>query len=168
MAAQIGPHSAGDVIVALDRRLAGKFVLAALVAAVSAIAAVGGYIFLVGSSSALLEADASQLVAHGEAIYATARVLPDWWDYFSGGRITTKGNAAYLILQLWTPDGAFALNQLRNDVRRATLLSTGQELQVRRVGRRLLIEGLPVLPPAMPFNVVKLELDGPAEPQFYY
>jgi mono/diheme cytochrome c family protein len=68
-AAQIGPHSTNDVIVALDRRLAGKFVLAAVVAAASAIAAVGGYIFLVGSSSALLEADDSQLVAHGEAIY---------------------------------------------------------------------------------------------------
>jgi alpha-L-fucosidase len=105
---------------------------------------------------------------HGEAIYATERILPDWWDYFSGGRITTRGNNAYLILQLWTPTGAVSLNQLRNDVRRATLLASGQELTVRREGRRLLIEGLPALPPATPFNVIKLELDGPATPQFYY
>ena len=144
---------------------------------VSCVAAGGNYLLNVGPdpdgviplpACERLLAIGRWMQTHGEAIYATARVLPDWWDYFSGGRITTKGNAAYLILQLWTPDGAFALNQLRNDVRRATLLSTGQELQVRRVGRRLLIEGLPILPPAMPFNVVKLELDGPAEPQFYY
>jgi mono/diheme cytochrome c family protein len=68
-AAQIGPHSANDVIVAMDRPLAGRFALAAAVAAVSAIAAVGGYIFLVGSSSTLLEPDDTRLVAHGEAIY---------------------------------------------------------------------------------------------------
>ena len=105
---------------------------------------------------------------HGEAIYATERILPDWWDYFSGGRITTKGNNAYLILQLWTPTGVVSLNQLGNNVRRAELLATGQELTVRREGRRLLVEGLPPLPPALPFNVIKLELDGPATPQFYY
>ena len=66
------------------------------------------------------------------------------------------------------PTGVLSLNQLRNDVRRAVLLATGQELAVRREGRRLLIEGLPALPPALPFNVIKLELDGPAAPQFYY
>lgn len=105
---------------------------------------------------------------HGEAIYETERILPDWWDYFSGGRITTRGNTAYLILQLWTPTGVVSLNQLGNDVRRAELLATGQALHARREGRRLLIEGLPPLPPALPFNVIKLELDGPATPQFYY
>ncbi|MBL8580441.1 MAG: cytochrome c [Mesorhizobium sp.] len=53
----------------MDRPLAGRFALAAAVAAVSAIAAVGGHIFLVGSSSALLEPDDTRRVAHGEAIY---------------------------------------------------------------------------------------------------
>jgi alpha-L-fucosidase len=105
---------------------------------------------------------------HGEAIYGTERILPDWWDYFSLGRMTTRGNTAYLILEAWSPNGSLSLNQLKNKVRRATLLATGQELQARREGRRLLIEGLPPVPPAMPFNVVKLELDGPAAPQFYY
>jgi alpha-L-fucosidase len=105
---------------------------------------------------------------HGEAIYGSQRILPDWWDHFSTGRITTRDNIAYLVVQLWSPTGALSLNQLQNDVRRATLLASGQELQVRRIGRRVLIEGLPALPPAMPFNVVKLELDGPAKPQVYY
>ncbi|WP_027151830.1 cytochrome c [Mesorhizobium sp. WSM2561] len=53
----------------MDRRLAARFALAAAVAATSAIAAFGGYMFLVGTSSALLEPDDPQLVAHGEAIY---------------------------------------------------------------------------------------------------
>jgi S-disulfanyl-L-cysteine oxidoreductase SoxD len=53
----------------MDRRLARGFALAVAVAAASAIAAVGGYIFFVGSSSSLLEPDDLQLVAHGEAIY---------------------------------------------------------------------------------------------------
>ncbi len=108
------------------------------------------------------------LETHGEAIYGTERLLPDWWDHTSTGRITTKDNIAYLIVQLWSPTGSLSLNQLQNDVRRATLLATGQTLTVRREGRRLLIEGLSPLPPALPFNVVKLELDGPAAAQFYY
>jgi alpha-L-fucosidase len=144
---------------------------------VSCVAAGGNYLLNVGPdpdgviplpACERLLAIGRWMQTHGEAIYGTERVLPDWWDYFSGGRITTKDNVAYLILQLWTPAGSLALNQLKNDVRRACLLATGQELQVRRSGRRLLIEGLPTLPPALPFNVVKLELDGPAEPQFYY
>jgi alpha-L-fucosidase len=105
---------------------------------------------------------------HGEAIYGSQRILPDWWDYFSAGRIITRDNLAYVVIQTWSPTGTVALGQLKNEVRRATLLGNGQELAVRRDGRRLLIEGLPVTPPAAPYNVVKLELDGPAAPQYYY
>lgn len=105
---------------------------------------------------------------HGEAIYGSQRILPDWWDYFSAGRIITRDNLAYVVIETWSPTGALSLGQLKNDVRRATLLGNGQELQVRRAGRRLYIEGLPATPPAAPFNVVKLELDGRAEPQFFY
>jgi S-disulfanyl-L-cysteine oxidoreductase SoxD len=53
----------------MDRHLAGRFALAVAGAAASAVAAVGGYIFLVGTSSALLEADDPQVVKRGEAIY---------------------------------------------------------------------------------------------------
>jgi mono/diheme cytochrome c family protein len=51
------------------RSLAGKLALGAAVAAASAIAAIGGYIFLAGTSSALLDPDDTQVVTHGEAIY---------------------------------------------------------------------------------------------------
>lgn len=108
------------------------------------------------------------LATHGEAIYGSQRLLPDWWDYFSAGRITTHGNNAYLIVETWLPTGKLSLGQLKNKVLRATLLANGQELTVSRSGRRLCIEGLPVTPPAAPFNVVKLELDGPAAPQYFY
>jgi alpha-L-fucosidase len=105
---------------------------------------------------------------HGEAIYGSQRILPDWWDYFSAGRIITRDNLAYVVIETWSPGGVISLGQLQNDVRRATLLGNGQALRVERAGRRLLIEGLPVTPPAAPFNVVKLELDGPATPQYFY
>jgi mono/diheme cytochrome c family protein len=51
------------------RSLAGKLALGAAVAAASAIAAIGGYIFLAGTSSALLDPDDTQVVTNGEAIY---------------------------------------------------------------------------------------------------
>jgi alpha-L-fucosidase len=108
------------------------------------------------------------LQAHGEAIYGSQRLLPDWWDYTSFGRITARDTFAYLIIQDWSPGGVISFGQLKNQVLRATLLSTGQELQVRREGRRIIIAGLPVFPPSMPYNVVKLELDRPAEAQYYY
>ena len=105
---------------------------------------------------------------HGEAIYGSEHHLPNWWDYFSMGRITTRGSNAYLLVETWSPNGTIALGQLKNEVLRATLLGSGQELSVRRCGRQLLVEGLPPTPPAAPFNVVKLELDGPAAPQYFY
>lgn len=108
------------------------------------------------------------LEVHGEAIYGTERLFPDWWDFFSIGRITTKGNHAYLVVQTWSPRGFLSLHHIKNQVLRATLLSTGQDLPVRREGRRLIIEGLPVNPPALPFNVIKLELDGDAQAQYFY
>jgi alpha-L-fucosidase len=115
-----------------------------------------------------LHAIGGWMQTHGEAIYATERILPNWWDYTTSGRITTRGSTAYMIVETWHPTGFLSINQLKNEVRRATLLATGQELRVRREGRRLLIKGLPPSPPAFPYNVVKLELDGPAEAQFYY
>jgi alpha-L-fucosidase len=105
---------------------------------------------------------------NGEVIYGSERQLPDWWDYTSTGKIITHGNCAYVVIQNWQPDGYISLSQLKNQVKRATLLATGQELRVQRDGRRVRITGLPPLPPALYYNVIKLELDGPAEPQYYY
>lgn len=108
------------------------------------------------------------LKVHGEAIYGTERTLPNWWDYTSTGRITTKGSNAYAILQYWDSSGQIILPQLANTVHSALLLGNGQELTVKHDRRRLIVEGLPPTPPAMPFNVIKLELDGTPKAQFYY
>ena len=108
------------------------------------------------------------LKVHGEAIYGSERLLPAWWNYASRGQVTTKGDCAYLVIENWLPDGEAIIQSLKNEVRAATLMATGQPVQVRRSGRRIILSGLPEYPPAMPFNVVKLELDGPAEVQYFY
>ena len=68
---------------------------------VSCVAAGGNYLLNVGPdpdgviplpACERLLAMGQWLQVHGEAIYGTDRPLPDWWDYFSGGRITTKGD----------------------------------------------------------------------------
>ena len=144
---------------------------------VSCAAAGGNYLLNVGPDpdGAIPQPAYERLLAigqwmerHGEAIYGSEHHLPNWWDYFSMGRITTRGSNAYLLVETWSPNGGIALGQLKNEVLRATLLGSGQELSVRRCGRQLLVEGLPPTPPAAPFNVVKLELDGPVAPQYFY
>ncbi len=108
------------------------------------------------------------LKIHGEAIYGTERFLPNWWDHTSTGRITTKGTTAYLIVQNWSSSNQIVLSQLRNTVDSAVLLGNGQELSVKRDGRRLIVHGLPTIPPSMPLNIIKLELVGQPEAQYYY
>lgn len=108
------------------------------------------------------------LEAYGEAIYGTERILPNWWDFTFGGRVTTKGNCAYVILQSWPTNGRLVLFQLANAVERAALMGSAEVLPVRREGRQLIIEGLPTEPPSSLAGVIKLELDGPAQVQYHY
>jgi alpha-L-fucosidase len=108
------------------------------------------------------------LQTHGQAIYGTERILPNWWDYHATGRITTKGNNAFLMLHQWSDNGQIVIKVFANEVRSARLLATGQQLDVRRDGRRVIITGLPQYPPAPFVNVMQLELDGIPQPQYYY
>lgn len=110
----------------------------------------------------------SWLLQHGPAIYGTERVLPNYWDHHSTGRITTKGEQAFLTLNQWSHNGEIIVTQLANNVRGARLLATGEELQVRRNGRRVIISGLPQYPPAPFVNVIQLDLQGTPEVQHYY
>jgi alpha-L-fucosidase len=105
---------------------------------------------------------------NGEAVYGTERVLPDWWDYSAAGRVTTRGNTAYLINGSWNPAGEAISVSLKNEVKSACLLVDGRRLDLRREGRRTVISGLPVHAPSPWMNVIKLELDGKPEAQFYY
>jgi alpha-L-fucosidase len=108
------------------------------------------------------------LTTHGEAVYGTEHILSDWWDCMSpGGRITTKGNNAYVLMNEWDTRDDINITSLKNQVRSASLLATGEKLSVNRQGCRIKIGNLPHYPPSALLNVVKLELDGPAETQFY-
>ncbi len=105
---------------------------------------------------------------HGEAIYGTERILPNWWDYSTGGRITTKGHNAYLILSTWHSKGETVIVALKNEVKSAVLMADGTQLKVRREGRRTIISGLPVHTPFPWMNVIKMGLEGKPEAQYYY
>ncbi len=105
---------------------------------------------------------------HGEAIYGTERILPNWWDFGGGGRITTKDQNAFLILTGWNSLGEVVVTSLKNKVLSAKLISTGQELEIRREGRRLILGGLPIHKPYPWANVIHLELEGRPEAQYYY
>lgn len=105
---------------------------------------------------------------HGEAIYGTERILPNWWDHSSSGRITTKGHNAYLISDQWHSNGEVVVVALKNEVKSATLMANGKQLNVCRDGRRIVISGLPVHAPFPWMNVIKLELVGVPEAQYYY
>lgn len=110
----------------------------------------------------------SWLAMHGEAIYGTERILPNWWDAPGFGRITTKGNHAYLVIQDWHGNGSITTTSLANEVRSAELLATGQPLPVKREGRRVILSDLPIHPPSPYLNVIKLTLEGQSQAQFFY
>ncbi len=105
---------------------------------------------------------------HGEAVYGTEMILPNWWDFGGGGRITTKDNIVYIILTGWNSLGEIVVTSLSNNVLSATLMATGSKLEVRREGRRLFIGGLPLHKPFPWANVIRLELEGRAQAQYYY
>jgi alpha-L-fucosidase len=107
------------------------------------------------------------LRTHGKAVYGTERLLPNYFDVHSTGRITTKGHQAFLTLDQWAATGEIVMTQLANEVLAARLLPTGEQLAVHREGRRVFITGLPAHPPARHVSVVELDLDGPARPQYH-
>lgn len=108
------------------------------------------------------------LKVNGEAFYNTERLLPAWWEYTNAGALATKGDCAYLIANRFPADGKAIVRALANEISSAVILETGHALQVTREGRRVFITGWPEhLPEHLPM-VVKLQLDGPARPQFYY
>lgn len=105
---------------------------------------------------------------HGESVYGTEMILPNWWDYSASGRLTTKGNIAYLIMGSWDSRGEVVITSFKNNIKVATLLANGMTLDIRREGRRTVISGLPIHAPFPWMNVIKLELDGKPEAQYFY
>jgi alpha-L-fucosidase len=99
---------------------------------------------------------------NGEAIYGTqASPYPYEMDW---GRLTQKGNALYLLVTNWPPDGKLDLPGLRSNVRSARLLAAPDA----EIGISQSHDGdwhdlalrLPASAPDAYVSVIKLELDG--------
>ncbi|NQT54449.1 alpha-L-fucosidase [bacterium] len=99
---------------------------------------------------------------HGECIYGSEP--GDVCEFITYGHQIRKGNNLYLIVRFWDGRETMSVAGLATPVRRATLLTTGQELEYEQSADRLLLRGLPAEPPTELFPVVKLEFDERPEP----
>lgn len=95
------------------------------------------------------------LKIHGEAVYGTDRdgAVSDTVTY---GYQTRRDNDLYLIFRFWPGGETMPIFGLDAEVESATLLSTGQELQVEAYPHGLLLHGLPSEKPNDLFPVVRL------------
>jgi alpha-L-fucosidase len=99
------------------------------------------------------------MAVHGEAIYGSE--AGDVCEFVTRGRQTRKGSNLYLVIRFWDGRGELRLAGLETKVRRATLLTTAQELAFRQGLDELTITGLPIAPPTDLFAVIRLEFDCP-------
>ena len=99
------------------------------------------------------------LRVHGEAIYGSEP--GEVCEFITYGRQTRKGNTLYLIVRFWDGRPELTLGGLATPVRKATLLTTGQELSFTQTEDHLTLSGLPEEPPTPLFPVIKLECAEP-------
>lgn len=98
------------------------------------------------------------LKQHGEAVYGTDR-NGQVSDPITYGYQSRKGKTLYLILRFWPHRETLPVFGVDHTVRKATLLSTGEELEVGTYEHGLLLKGLPMEKPCDLYPVVKLECD---------
>ena len=107
-----------------------------------------------------LNAIGEWMSVHGESIYGSERCPFGMWAWMPG-MYTAKGNVVYAHVFRWPIQGEIIILDLGNKIERATILATGQELEVTyATNDRLLLRGLPKKPPHPYDTVIKLELDG--------
>lgn len=106
-----------------------------------------------------MEAIGDWMALHGEAVYGSE--AGEVCEFITYGRQTRKGNNLYLIIRFWDGQGAVTLGGLETRVRRAVLLTTGQELSFQQTPDHLLITGLPAQSPTPLFPVIRLECEVP-------
>jgi alpha-L-fucosidase len=99
---------------------------------------------------------------HGEAIYGSEP--GDVCEFITRGRQIRRDNLLYLVIRFWDGRETLTLSGLATRVRRATLITTGQELSIQQEGDRLTLGGLPPERPTALFPVIRLECDGPPQP----
>ncbi len=103
-----------------------------------------------------LEEAGKWLEANGESVYGCG---PAPFAEPHLGRVTLKEKTAYVHVFFW-PGTEAVVAGVKNKVKGAWLLATGEELAFRQEGDRIIIEGLPARPPDPIDTVIKLELSG--------
>ena len=101
------------------------------------------------------------LSVHGEAIYGSEG--GNVTEFVTHGWQTVKGNNLYLILRFHDGKQTLRVNDLKSRVKRATLITTGQELSFTQKGEDVILAGLPPTMPTALFPVIRLECDGKPE-----
>ena len=98
------------------------------------------------------------LATHGEAIYASE--AGEVCEFITYGRQTRRGDNLYLVIRFWDGSGEVHLAGLETRVRRAVLLTTGQELAFEQTADHVYLRGLPRERPSGLFPVIRLECAG--------
>ncbi len=96
---------------------------------------------------------------NGQAIYGRDRCQPRRSNYAS---FTRKGNTLYMHVHFWPGDTA-VIAGLKNQVKSARLLATGQKVEFKQDALRVRFTGLPERAPDDPITTIAIECDG--EPQ---
>jgi alpha-L-fucosidase len=104
------------------------------------------------------EAIGRWLEVHGEAIYGSEP--GEVCEFITHGRQTHKGDNLYLVIRFWDGRGTLSLGGLETRVKRAELLTTGQELEFSQEVDHVHLRGLPFEPPTDLFPVIRLECEG--------
>lgn len=98
---------------------------------------------------------------HGEAIYNSEP--GEVCEFITYGRQIRKGNSLYLVIRFWDGRDTLTLAGLGTEVKRAVLLTTGQELSYSQSKDYLTLTGLPHSPPTPLFPVIRLDFDTPPQ-----
>lgn len=96
--------------------------------------------------------------AYGESIYGSERC-----PFHPGrlGMMTAKGSTVYYHIFRYPRQGQFSLWGIKNKVKSATVMATGQKLTIEPgTNSRLWFRGLPKTPPDRRCTVIRMELDG--------
>ena len=101
------------------------------------------------------------LEVHGEANYGEGG--GDITEIVTRGRQITKENNLYLIIRFWDGEPEMSLKDMITPVKKVSLLTTGQELDFRQNGEKVIILGLPKERPTRLFPVIKIECEGKPE-----
>jgi len=106
----------------------------------------------------ILEQVGRWLDRHSEAIHTNDRNDLMWYNF---GPTTVNGHNLYCFLKQYWGD-PLIVGGLTNKVLGASLMGTGEKLNVEQRGRQTIITGLPAEAPDF-LSVVKWELDGPPD-----